>query len=163
MKLLETLYKYLRIAKNFLIKKLNDWFCVTTSKKLKLTGIVVAAITFLTVIIFVNSFTSLEFKQKWLMLAVALVSPLVIGFSIAYTVRLKNPKADKIYQLITLFIMPILAMTMTDALNGVYIFKMRALGFLANYLVILIFYCLLFALTGSLRVTFLSINTVIYG
>ena len=163
MKLLETLYKYLRIAKNFLIKKLNDWFCVTTSKKLKITGIVVAAITFLTVIIFVNSFTSLEFKQKWLMLAVALVSPLVIGFSIAYTVRLKNPKADKIYQLITLFIMPIFAMTMTEALNGVYIFKMRALGFLANYLVILIFYCLLFALTGSLRVTFLSINTVIYG
>ena len=163
MKLLETLYKYLRIAKNFLIKKLNDWFCVTTSKKLKITGIVVAAITFLTVIIFVNSFTSLEFKQKWLMLSVALVSPLVIGFSIAYTVRLKNPKADKIYQLITLFIMPIFAMTMTEALNGVYIFKMRALGFLANYLVILIFYCLLFALTGSLRVTFLSINTVIYG
>ena len=163
MKLLEMLYKYLRIAKNFLIKKLNDWFCVTTSKKLKITGIVVAAITFLTVIIFVNSFTSLEFKQKWLMLAVALVSPLVIGFSIAYTVRLKNPKADKIYQLITLFIMPILAMTMTEALNGVYVFKMRALGFLANYLVILIFYCLLFALTGSLRVTFLSINTVIYG
>ena len=163
MKLLETLYKYLRIAKNFLIKKLNDWFCVTTSKKLKITGIVVAAITFLTVIIFVNSFTSLEFKQKWLMLAVALVSPLVIGFSIAYTVRLKNPKADKVYQLLTLFVMPILAMTMTEALNGVYIFKMRALGFLANYLVILIFYCLLFALTGSLRVTFLSINTVIYG
>lgn len=163
MKLLETLYKYLRIAKNFLIKKLNDWFCVTTSKKLKITGIVVAAITFLTVIIFVNSFTSLEFKQKWLMLAVALVSPLVIGFSIAYTVRLKNPKADKVYQLLTLFVMPIFAMTMTEALNGVYIFKMRALGFLGNYLVILIFYCLLFALTGSLRVTFLSINTVIYG
>ncbi len=163
MKLLETLYKYLRIAKNFLIKKLNDWFCVTTSKKLKITGIVVAAITFLTVIIFVNSFTSLEFKQKWLMLAVALVSTLVIGFALAYAVRLKNPKADKVYQLLTLFVMPILAMTMTEALNGVYIFKMRALGFLANYLVILIFYCLLFALTGSLRVAFLSINTVIYG
>lgn len=163
MKLLEMLYKYLRIAKNLCLKKLNDWFSVTTSKKLKITGLAVAGVTFLAVLIFVGSFTSLEIKQKWLMLAVALVSPLILGLSVAYTIRLKNPKADKVYQLVTLFIMPIFAMLMTEALNGVFIFKMRILGFIANYVVIFIFYCLLFAFTGSLRVAFLSVNTVIFG
>ena len=59
--------------------------------------------------------------------------------------------------------MPIVAITVTECLNGVFIYDMTSLGFLGNYIVALVFYFIVFALTGSFRVTYLFVTTILFG
>lgn len=144
-------------------KFLNKNFEVSSSKRSKKAGLAVAFLTLLPVVIFVKQFTSQEFSSKWWILAFNLVMPFVLGLCTAFTIRLKNELVDKIWHLVFLLIMPIITMTMTEALNNVFIYDMTYLGFLGNYLVILIFLFLIFALSGSFRVSYLFVNAVLFG
>lgn len=141
----------------------NNTFAMTSSKKSKIVGCIIGALTLLAVVLFVDRFTSQEFAAKWLLLAFALMCPFILGFSAAYTITIKNDLVNKIFHFAFIFLMPIIAMTMTEALNGIFIYDMTYLGFFANYVVILAFYFLVFALSGSLRVAYLTINPILFG
>ncbi len=138
-------------------------YVVTSTKKLKITGTVVAAVLMLTVMFFSNQFIHLENRAKWLFLAISLIAPTLIGLSIAYTVRLKKERANKIWHFVFFFLMPIVTMTMTEILNNVFIYDMTYLGFFANYIVILLFQFIVFAICGSFRFAYLIPNTVCFG
>lgn len=150
---------FLKILPEFII----NTFEVTTTKTSKITGFTVGAVLMLVVIIRATAFTLLDLKAKWLLLAFALVMPLLIGILITSKIKIKNDLFNKIWHFVFFLFMPILTISMTECLNRVFIYDMTYLGFLGNYLLIMLLQFLVFAISGSFRWSILSINTVLFG
>lgn len=149
--------------KSKMVTFFNENFSLTSSKKSKIAGSIIGAVTLLLVVIFSYRFTSQDFTAKWLVLAFALTAPFILGITAAYTLRVKKEGLNSALHLLSLIITPIIAITMTEALNGVFIYNMTYLGFFANYIVILCLYFLFYAVSGSLRVSYLIVNPVLFG
>lgn len=163
MHFIEAFNRFANKAKEVVVSLLGRIFEITSSIKSKMVGFAVGGVTLLAVVLLVEEFTSQEFAAKWYLLAFALMCPFLLGFCVAYNLSIKNDVINKVAHLASLFVTPIVAMTMSEALNGIYIYDMTYLGFFANYVTILMFYFLLFGISGSLRITYLIVNSVIYG
>ncbi len=141
----------------------KNTFEVTSTKKSRLTGLVFALVLLIVAVLDRNQFISQEFKLKWLLFAISLIAPFVIGLAIAYTVRFKNRYVDTVWAFLTLFIMPFLSITMTECLNNIFIYDMTYLGFGANYLLVLLIEFLFFAVSGSFRLAHIGTNVILFG
>ena len=75
---------------------LNNNFEITSTKRSKLIGAILSFVTLIAVILDVNAYTSQEFASKWLLLAFALFCPFILGFTAAYSIRIKNDLFNKI-------------------------------------------------------------------
>ncbi len=152
---------------NFLKDKIKSFlgrnFEITSTKLSRIFGVCILVASLIWVLLSVEQFTILIIPEKWILLAFSLLAPFVLGLFTAYTVRIKNDRFNKIWHLVFLFLMPIIAITMTEGLNNVFIYNMTYLGFLGNYVVVFVFYSLIYALSGSLRTAYLSVTTVLYG
>ena len=149
--------------KNTLPQFFTKNFEITYTKISKIIGAIIGAVTLLAVILNVNTFISQKFSQKWLLLAFALLSPFVIWISCTYTIKIKNDIFNKIWHMLTILLMPFITITMTECLNNVFVYDMTYLGFLGNYVVILLFFFLVYAISGSLRLSYLIINPILFG
>lgn len=163
MKVLEFIYKYLTLIKEWVLNFLNKTFSVTTSKASKITGLVIGGLMLVTTVILSTEFTSQTFSEKWVLLAIALIMPFVLYLITAYTVTFKNSIINKIWHIVFMLFLPIITITMTECLNGVYIYDMTYLGFIGNYAVVLLLYLFIFALSGSLKISYSSVTAVLYG
>lgn len=154
-----TVPKILSTIKNFFV----NTFEISSTKKSKITGASIAGVLVLFVVFFNSQFLKLEFASKWLLLGFALIAPVIIGLFTAFSVKIKNALLDKIWHFVFFMLSPIITMTMTECLNNIFIYDMTYLGFFANYMVILLFLFLLFAATGSFKVSLITVNTICYG
>ena len=142
---------------------LNNNFEVTSTKRSKIIGSVVCFVTLIAVILDVGAYTSQEFSAKWLLLAFALLCPFILGLACTYSVCIKKKLFNEIWHFAFMLLMPFVTITMTECLNNVFIYDMTYLGFLGNYLLVVILLFLFFALTGSFRVSYITVNTVLFG
>ena len=154
-------------AINFFVNSLPNFlkntFEIKYSKASKITGSVLCLVALLLVVVSVNTYQTLSFSVRWLLLAIDLALPFILGLSVIFTIKLKNDLTNKIWQFVFFLLMPIVTITMTECLNNVFIYDMTYLGFFGNYVVILVFNFVFFALTGSFRVSYLIVNTVLFG
>lgn len=159
--------KVLNSVLNFFRTKAPEFiktdFEVTSTKRSKIVGSAVCFVTLIAVILDVGAYTSQEFASKWLLLAFALLCPFILGLAAAYSVRIKNELFNEIWHFAFMLLMPFITITMTECLNNVFIYDMTYLGFFGNYLLVVIMYFLFFALTGSFRVSYITVNTVLFG
>ncbi len=141
---------------------LNNTFEVSYTKTSKIIGVVLCLISLVAVILSINTYSELAITSRWVLMAIDLGLPFLIAGATIFTVRFKNEKIRKIFGLALLVLMPIALMTITECLNSVFIYDMTYLGFFANYIVTLILYFLIFAISGSFRITYLSVNTLLF-
>ncbi len=153
----------LSVLKNKVPQFFKNNFEITSTKRSKIIGAIVCAVTLLSVVIFVDGYLSLEMSSKWLLLAFSLATPFLLWFITAYSIKIKRDRFNKIWHYVFLFLMPIITITMTECLNSVFIYDMTYLGFLGNYIVILIFYLIFFVLFGSFKVSYIVVTTILYG
>ncbi|MBE6808964.1 MAG: hypothetical protein E7524_05775 [Ruminococcaceae bacterium] len=151
-----------RIAKIITVF-LKKNFEVTSTKRLKIAGLSIGFITLLGVVFRAENFLAQEFSAKWWLLIFALVCPFILTVITAFTIRIRSNLFNQIWHFLLLLLMPIVTVTMTECLNGIFIYDMTYLGFLGNYLVVLIFYFIIFALSGSLRLSYLIATPIFYG
>lgn len=144
-------------------KYVKDNFEIISTKRSRITGAITTVILILAVVLDSKMFISQEYKQKWLLLAFALVFPCCIGAVITFTVKVRNEILKRIIFVLEFALMPLVTIAMTEALNNIFIYDMTYLGFMGNYLMILMFYFLFFAVTGSLRVTLIAVTTPLFG
>ena len=97
-------------------------FEITSTKVSKIIGAVIGSVSLLLVVLNVNAFTSQDFSQKWILLGVALALPFIIGLACAYGITIKKDGFNKVWHFIFLLLMPIVAITVTECLNGVFIY-----------------------------------------
>ena len=138
-------------------------FELTSTKRSKITGSVICLVTLIAVILDVNAYTSQDFSSKWLLLAFALFCPFILGICAAFSLTIKNGLFNKIWHMIFMLLMPFVTITMTECLNDVFIYDMTYLGFLGNYLLVIIMYFVIFTLTGSFRLSYLIVNPILFG
>ena len=138
-------------------------FEVTSTKRSRLIGAIVSAVLLLIVIIDHKAFTTLQFSSKWILLGVAMIIPFIIGITIAYRINILNDKINKIWHFLIILLMPFPAITMSEALNRVFIYNMTYLGFFGNYMLMILLYFAFFAATGSIKVPFLVVHPIIFG
>ncbi len=142
---------------------IKNAFEFSYTKPSKFIGCILCLAGLLLVILRIDAFNALSPSSRWMLMAADLFLPFALGACTIYTVRFKNEKAEKIAGFVILFLMPIALMTITETLNNVFLFKMTALGFLGNYLVILMAYFVFYALSGSFKITYLTVNTILIG
>lgn len=163
MKFLEKCDEQIHFLKPIIVDFLKNNFEVKSTKRSKIVGLIIAFISLLGVVLSVTKYTSQEFSKKWLVLAFSLICPFILFLTAAYTVRIKKDLPNQIVHLVFLFVMPIVTITMTETLNGVFIYDMTYLGFLGNYILMLILYFIVFALSGSIKWTYVIITPLLYG
>lgn len=138
-------------------------FEVSCTKRSKIVGAVFFAVPMLAILLDIRAYTSQEFAAKWLLLAVTLLCPFILGLTAAFRVTIKNDLFNKVWHLVFLLLMPILSITMTECLNDIFIYDMTYLGFLGNYLLVVIMLFAVFAISGSLRLSYLIVNPILFG
>lgn len=158
-KVTNTVSQFFNDIKNFFINN----FKITSTKKSKITGSVITAVLLLFVVFESGKFITLEFSTKWLLLGFALIAPFIIGAFIAFSIKIKNDKLNKVWHFLLIFLMPFVTITMTECLNNIFIYDMTYLGFFGNYMVVMLFYFLIFALCGSFSVSIITVNSVCFG
>lgn len=158
--------KFRRIFRNHIIG-LYRWFrenvTFKTSKSGFLTGGLFAAVLMIFTIANRSSFIDIENTSRWYLLFAGLVLPLIIGASIAYTLNIKSDYFNRFFHVILIFLMPILSITMTECLNGIFVYDMTVLGFFANYIFVLLLHFIVFALSGSVKLSVLIVNPILYA
>jgi len=142
---------------------LKNNFEIKSSRLSKRIGLIVLIVSLLWVFFNRRSFYEADDPSKWILLAVALMMPFGLCLATAYTIKVKKEIANQVAHFVYLLLMPILTMTMTECLNNIFIYNMTYLGFLGNYVVILILYFIVFSLCGSLRWTYLVITPILFG
>lgn len=158
--------KIKKVAADFgstIIKFLKNNLEISYSKTSKITGIVICLLSLFLVVLSVNTYSSLGFSVRWILLSVDLALPFILGLTTIFTIKLTNETARKIFHFVLLFLMPIVIMTMTECLNNVFIYDMTYLGFLGNYIVIIILIFIFFAITGSFKIAYLVSSTILFG
>ena len=158
-KVTNTVSQFFNAIKNFFINN----FKITSTKKSKITGSIITAVLLLFVVFESKKFIALEFSTKWLLLGFALIAPFIIGAFITFSIKIKNDKLNKVWHFLLIFLMPFVTITMTECLNNIFIYDMTYLGFFGNYMVVMLFYFLIFALCGSLLVSIIAVNSVCFG
>lgn len=158
-KVTNTVSQFFNAIKNFFINN----FKITSTKKSKITGSIITAVLLLFVVFESGKFIALEFSTKWLLLGFALIAPFIIGAFITFSIKIKNDKFNKVWHFLLIFLMPFVTITMTECLNNIFIYDMTYLGFFGNYMVVMLFYFLIFALCGSLSVSIIAVNSVCFG
>lgn len=153
----------IKFIKETLPKFFSNNFSITSTKKSRIAGLITGSVLILLVIIFSYQFSSSDLSGKWFILAFCLLFPVVIGFAISLSIKIKNDLFNKIWHFILLFLMPFLSIAMTEALNSIFIYDMTYLGFFGNYMVVILLYFLIFAISGSFRLSILISNPIMYG
>lgn len=138
-------------------------FEIRSSKRSKIVGIILLAVSLLFVLLSIKTFVIQQFAGKWFLLAFALICPFLLGLSAAYTIVATDEKVSKILHFVFFLFSPIIMITMTEALNNIFIYNMTYLGFLGNYIVILIFLFIVFALSGSFKLSYLIVTPILFG
>lgn len=137
-------------------------FEISSTKRSKIAGLIFTIVLTAISIADNRQFINLSLKSKWLLFAAALIMPMIIGLAVAYRIRIKSEKFNKTWHFVFMFIMPFITITMSECLNSIFIYDMTYLGFLANYLLVLLIEFLFFALCGSFRVAYIGTNIPIY-
>ena len=137
-------------------------FTVRCSLTSLVLGFVFFVASLLFVLLDIRAFSSVDFSEKWLLFWIAFLIPFVMAVTTIFRFETPDKKLKKVLPFLMLFLMPILTITMTECLNNIFIYDMTYLGFFANYMLVLNLYFLVFALSGSFRVSYLVINPILY-
>ncbi len=163
MKGLSYIYNFFALMGNKISTFFKNKFEITVTKRSQIIGLVLGFLTLLGVVFRAENFIVQDFPARWALLAFALICPFIIMLVTIFNVKIKNETFNKIWHFVILLLMPIVLLTMTECLNSIFIYNMTYLGFLGNYLVILIMYFIVFAISGSFRLSYLIINPILYG
>lgn len=144
------------------MEKRTAHFDITHSKCSCIAAGVVTALLLAAVIAFADSFLSQAFSLRVLLFIGCLVAPLLIGALIAFRIKLRDPVLRGCAETVLLFLLPVVTITMTEALNGVFVYDMTYIGFGINYLLVLLLMALVFAVSGSFRLSVLIVNPLLY-
>ncbi len=141
---------------------LRKYFEIVSDKRSRITACILGALCLALIMWRADSFINQEFAGKWLLLAAVMVAVLLIIILTLYTIRIKNELLNEIWHFAALFLMPILTVTMSECLNGVFVYNMTYAGFFANYILILMLYFLFFGLFGNFKVAYITVDSIIY-
>ncbi len=108
-----------------------------------------------------KQFFGVGFKYGPLLFFLCILVSLIIG-AIFMLKPLKHKKLSQILPWVVAALMPFITMTMTECLNGVFVYDMYYDAFIYGYILDLLICALIYAISGSIRVSLISTNVLLY-
>ncbi len=141
----------------------NRHIAVTVSRVSAIVGAVMTALLLIGVICINGSYLEKPITGRILLFIGCLIAPFIVGALFAFRIHIKDTVLQKCVYTVLLFLLPVVSVTMTEALNGVFVYHMTYFGFGANYLLTLLFMGLVFAVSGSFKLSILIVNPLLFG
>lgn len=141
------------------MKKFINLFCL--EKKPIITACVITSLLLAFTLIFTGRFFQREQSYGVLLYITAIFLCLLTGV----TALLKLPEKGKssvIIPLAVTAVMPLVTITMSEALNYVFVYNMYYYAFISGYILILLLCCLVYTFCGSIKVSLISVNVTVY-
>ena len=136
---------------------------VTSVKGWRIASVTLGFTLTLATVLDIGAYIRFDGQGKWWLMAAALSIPWLVSFFAAFDFKLSNKTVATVWHFILLVVMPFAGITMTECLNDRFIYDMTYLGLLANYIVFVVLYCLVYGISGSLKISFVSVNAVLFG
>lgn len=133
---------------------------ITTSKKNIFLSLMITITLSILVIYFKDAFIK-ETQYGLLLFVLSIICCLLIGVISSIDYKFKS-RTENIISTILYFLLPIVSLTMVEALNGVFIYNFSYLSFFNSYILYLLFYGLFYALTGSYKLSVLFFNIIVF-
>ena len=108
-----------------------------------------------------SAYLDVEFRYGLLLFILSLAACLVIG-AVCW---LKLPSREKLRNWISLgavALLPTVTITLTECLNGIFVYDMYYYAFFAGYILVLLICALVFALSGSIRLSIIIPNVFFF-
>ncbi len=141
----------------------NNHISIAVSRISAIVGAVITVLLLTGVICINGSYLEKPIAGRILLFIGCLIAPFIVGALFAFRIRIKDAVLQKCIYTVLLFLLPVVSVTMTEALNGVFVYNMTYFGFGANYLLTLLFMGLVFAVSGSYKAAILVVNPLLFG
>jgi len=138
-------------------------FSVTVSRASLIIGAVIAALLLTGVIAINGSYLENPTTGRILLFIGCLLASLIVGALYAFRFRITDATIRGCVNTVLIFLLPVVSVTMTEALNGVFVYDMTYFGFGANYLLTLLFMGLVYAVSGSFKLSIWIVNPLLFG
>ncbi len=136
---------------------------ISFNRRAKIPAIIVSAVLLLITLLDVKVFFQPRFKCDILLYIFCILASLIIGAMLVFDINFKNKHIDRIINTAVFFLVPVVVTTMTEALNNVFVYDMTHVGFVANYIIILIFNLVVFFLSGSFRIPLIVVSPILFA
>ncbi len=152
------------------LQKRPSWQCscslgahvslTVTLRSLIVGGILLAALLLL-VLLHTGRFLQEDVSCGGLLYGLCLAACPIIGLIAAVRVQLP-PRAAAIVNTVIVLLLPIVAMTMAECLNGVFTWDWSPRTLMLNYILYMLFYGTVYVFSGSYRLPMLVMNTLFF-
>ncbi len=142
-------------------RSLGAHISLTVTLRSLIVGGVLAALLLTLVLLHTGRFLQAEVTQGTLLYVLCLIASVIIGLNAAVRVDLPS-KAMSIVNTVVVLLLPIVAMTMVECLNGVFTWDWSPRTLLLNYILYMLFYGTVYVLSGSYRLPMLVMNALFF-
>lgn len=129
-------------------------------KSLVIGGILTAALLAL-VLLHTSAFLNTDLTHGVLLFTLSLIASVIIGLIAAVKIDLSG-KASAIVNTIIVLLLPIVAMTMVECLNGVFTWDWSPRTLFLNYILYMLFYGTVYVFSGSYRLPMIVMNALFF-
>lgn len=97
-----------------------------------------------------------------LLLVLSVIVIAICGLFNAIHVKFQSKRIENIVNIALFFLLPIISITMVECLNSVFIYDFYVVDFINTYLLYLLFYGLVYGITGSLRLPYFIFTPIVF-
>lgn len=142
-------------------RSLGEHISLTVTRPSLIVGGVIAALLLALVLLHSGRFLQEDVTRGGLLYGLSLAACPIIGLIAAVRVDLPE-KAAAIVNTVVVLLLPIVAMTMAECLNGVFTWDWSPHTLLLNYILYMLFYGTVYVLSGSYRLPMLVVNALVF-
>ncbi len=132
------------------------------SKKRTITGAIFSGILLILLGILYREFINPDIEYGTLLFVLCAVCSIVCGAIIAINITTIEKTAN-LLNIAAYLLLPLVSITMVECLNYVFVYNMYYVDFINNYILYLLFYGLVYAISGSLKVSVMVINPLMFA
>ena len=123
----------------------------------------VLTLLLLTITIFDGpTFFEKRFGNDVLLYIACFIVVFITGAMLLFDFKIKNPVHESFVNTVLFLLSPVVTLTMTESLNKIFVYDMTYLGFMGNYVIIMLFLLLAYALSGSFRLSIIVVNPILF-
>ncbi len=140
---------------------LGNHITLTVTRTSLIVGGVMAALLLTLVLLHTGRFLQEEIVCGGLLYGLCITASVIIGLIAAVRVDLPQ-KASAIVNTVVVLLLPIVAMTMAECLNGVFSWDWSPRTLLLNYILYMLFYGTVYVFSGSYRLPMIVVNALVF-
>ena len=137
-------------------------FTVSTTPRRLIGGGIFTLLAVLLVALCTNAFLRADIAQGPLLYALCYIACGILGALTCLKWEIPHPRIASGVSIAVVALLPIVAMTMAECLNGVFTWDWSPRTLLLNYILYWVFYGIVYVCSGSLRLPMLIINPLIF-